>query len=184
MCFVVVLFCGNNHSCLLTKSTVTIQDAFYTLSEVGWLAFVCSPPSSIDFRNRDKLPRWNRRFDQFRQASGLSAEDDSQQISKELYCMRDKVEDTLTSTDISRADWSRYSEVIATFNAFSKYGRKWFSNVCGLTGATKKKASSWSNSSPVSTVWQTTVLTVTWRMIWSKIDKALLEHLQLNLELA
>jgi len=52
---------------------------------------------------------------------------------------------------------------------FSKYIRMWFSNARGSTSATKKKASLQSNSSPISTVWRTTVPTVTWRTILSKI---------------
>ena len=76
------------------------------------------PSSPFDFRTPDEWPRWKRQFEQFRQASGLTAEEDSRQISTLLYCMGDNAEDTLTSTDISHADRSRYATVIAKFDAF------------------------------------------------------------------
>ena len=75
-------------------------------------------PSPFDFRTPDEWPCWKWRFEQFRQASGLTAEDDSRQISTLLYCMGDNSEDTLASTDISCADWSRYATVIAKFDVW------------------------------------------------------------------
>ena len=121
----------------------------------GMASVRLQPPSPFDFRTPDEWPRWKRRFEQFRQASGLKAEDDSRQISTLLYCMGDNAEDTLASTDIYRADQSRYA------TPFSKYKKTSFSNARGSTGATKKKASPQSNSSLVSSVWPTTVPTAT-----------------------
>ena len=118
----------------------------------GMASVRLQPPSPFDFRTPDEWPRWKRRFEQFRQASGLTAEDDSRQISTLLYCMGDNAEDTLASTDISHADRSRYATVIAKFDAFFQVRK----NVIF-----KKKASPQSNSSPVSTVWPTTVPTAT-----------------------
>ena len=83
------------------------------------MASVClQPPSPFNFKTPDEWPCWKRGFEQFRQASGLTAEDDSRQISTLLYFMGDNAEDTLASTDISRADWSRYATVIAKFDTF------------------------------------------------------------------
>ena len=127
----------------------------------GMASVRLQPPSPLDFRTPDEWPCWKRRFEQFRQAPGLAAEDDSRQISTLLYCMGDNAEDTLASTDISCADRSRYATVIAKFDAFFQVRKTSFSNARGSTGTTKKKASPQSNSSPVSTVWPTTVPTAT-----------------------
>ena len=81
------------------------------------------PPSSFDFKTPDEWPRWKRRFEQFRLASGLSAEDDDRQVSTLLYCMGEDAEDTLTSTNISAADQKKYDAVIGQFNRFFKVRR-------------------------------------------------------------
>ena len=75
------------------------------------------PPSPFNFRTPNEWPCWKQQFEQFCQAFGLAAEDDSRQISTLLYCIGDNAKDMLTSTDISRADRSRYAAVIAKFDA-------------------------------------------------------------------
>ena len=116
-CFVVVLFCGNN---LVSTNEVDCNHSTRILHGVrSGMASICLQPTSpFDFRTPEEWPRWKRRFEQFRHASGLTAEDDSRQISTLLYCMGDNAEDTLASTDISRADRSRYAVVIAKSDAF------------------------------------------------------------------
>ena len=52
------------------------------------------PPTSFDFKDPNSWPRWKRRFEQFRQASGLTAEDDAKQISYLMYCMGEDAEET------------------------------------------------------------------------------------------
>ena len=76
------------------------------------------PPALFPFSRPDEWPQWKRRFEQFRLASGLSAEEDTRQISALLYCMGDEAEDTLVSTNISEGDRKKYSTVIAKFDAF------------------------------------------------------------------
>ena len=73
------------------------------------------PPSPFDFKNPDAWPRWKRRFEQFRQASGLASEDDEKQTSTLLYCMGEDAEETLLSTKILEADRKK---VIGKFDAF------------------------------------------------------------------
>ena len=70
----------------------------------GMASVRLQPPSSYDFKMPDKWPWWKRRFEQFRLASGLTAEDDDRQVSTPLYCMGEDTEDTLTSTNILAAD--------------------------------------------------------------------------------
>ena len=78
------------------------------------------PPTSFLFSRPDEWPHWKRRFEQFRLASGLSAEGDTRQISTLLYCMGDEAEDTLISTNISEEHRKDYSRVIAAFDTFFK----------------------------------------------------------------
>ena len=78
------------------------------------------PPASFPFSRPDEWPQWKWQFEQFRLASGLSAEEDVRQISTLLYCMGDEAEDTLASTNVSEDDRKEYSRVIAKFDAFFK----------------------------------------------------------------
>ena len=59
------------------------------------------PPSALDLRTLDEWPHWKRRFEQFRIASGLSAEGGEKQVSELLYCMGEDMEETLRSTRIT-----------------------------------------------------------------------------------
>jgi len=63
---------------------------------------------------------WKRQFEQFRLASGLSAEEDPRQVSALLYCMGNEAEDMLASTNISDDDRKNYSRVITKFDTFFK----------------------------------------------------------------
>jgi hypothetical protein len=78
------------------------------------------PPSPFDFKQPDEWPKWKRRFEQFRLASGLKAEDEDRQVSTLLYCMGQDAEEILTSTNISNNDRKKYETVVAQFDAFFK----------------------------------------------------------------
>ena len=78
------------------------------------------PPASFPFSRPDKWQHWKQRFEQFRLASGLLAEEDPCQVSALLYCIGDEAEDTLASTNISDDDRKNYSRVIAKFDVFLK----------------------------------------------------------------
>ena len=58
------------------------------------------PPSPFPFHQPDEWQKW-RRFEQFREASGLSTESQQRQISTLLYTMGEEAEDTLMSTKIT-----------------------------------------------------------------------------------
>ena len=61
------------------------------------------PPDPFNFRNPDEWPKWKRRFEQFRSASGLECEGEQRQVSTLLYCFGEEADDVrvLTSTNIS-----------------------------------------------------------------------------------
>ena len=78
------------------------------------------PPALFNFKTPDDWPRWRRRFEQFREASGLSEESDVKQVSALLYCMGESAEDVLTSTTFSEQDRKKYKSVIDQFDGFFK----------------------------------------------------------------
>ena len=74
------------------------------------------PPDPFDFRNPDDWPRWKRRFQQFREASGLSGESASKQISTLLYCLGEAAECVLASTNATAEDRADYDRVLERFD--------------------------------------------------------------------
>ena len=78
------------------------------------------PPSPFDFKTPDDWPRWKRRFEQFRVASGLSQDDASKQVNTLLYCLGEEAEDVLASTNPSREETQAYDAVMLKFDSFFK----------------------------------------------------------------
>ena len=78
------------------------------------------PPAKFNFSNPDEWPKWRRRFEQFRIASGMAGESEERQISTLLYCLGEEAEDVLTSTNISEADRGRYAQVLGKMDEYFK----------------------------------------------------------------
>ena len=76
------------------------------------------PPDPFNFRDPDDWPRWKRRFQQFRVASGLVEEDAIEQISTFLYCLGEEAEAVLTSTNATEDDRKEYDLILAKFVEF------------------------------------------------------------------
>ena len=76
------------------------------------------PPSPFPFHRPDEWQKWRRRFEQFREASGLSTESQQRQISTLLYTMGEEAEDTLMSTKITDDEKKDYAKVIAKLDSF------------------------------------------------------------------
>ena len=76
------------------------------------------PPENFDFSKPDTWQKWKKRFEQFRVASGLKAENEPRQVSTLLYCMGEEAEPVLSSTNITEADREKYNSVVAKFDAF------------------------------------------------------------------
>ena len=57
-------------------------------------------PESFNFRNPDDWAKWKRRFEQFRSALGLIAQDEPRQVNTLLHCAGEEAEDVLTLTGI------------------------------------------------------------------------------------
>ena len=78
------------------------------------------PPEPFNFKTPDDWPRWKRRFEQFRIASGLSEESQLKQVSTFLYCLGEEADAVLTSTNPSDEDRKGYDAVIMKFDGFFK----------------------------------------------------------------
>ena len=79
-----------------------------------------APPDSFNFRNPDDWPRWKRRFEQYRVASGLSDDSPEKQVNTLLYCLGEQAEAVLTSTNTSAEDRKLYDTVITKLDGFFK----------------------------------------------------------------
>ena len=66
-------------------------------------------PEQFDFSQPDNWPKWKKRFEHYRAASGLDKESDERQVSTLLYCLGDSADDVLTSTNIAAEDRKKAS---------------------------------------------------------------------------
>ena len=76
------------------------------------------PPECFNFKQPDEWPKWSKRFEQFRVASGLSTEDDARQVCTLLYCLGEEAEDVLKSTNLTKDERKVYATVLGKFDAF------------------------------------------------------------------
>ena len=76
------------------------------------------PPDPFNFRNPDDWPHWKNRFQQFRDASGLSSESESKQVSTFLYCLEEEAESVLASTGTTQDIRKEYRKVLEKVNGF------------------------------------------------------------------
>ena len=79
-----------------------------------------APPDSFNFRNPGDWPRWKRRFEQYRVASGLSDDSPEKQVNILLYCLGEQAEAVLTFTNTSAEDRKVYDTVITKLDGFFK----------------------------------------------------------------
>ena len=77
-------------------------------------------PEAFNFKKPDEWLKWHRRFEQYRVASGLSAESKARQVSTLLYCMGEEAEDVLTPTNITIEERKDYETVLGKFNEYFK----------------------------------------------------------------
>ena len=76
-----------------------------------------SPPAVFPFDTPDMWPKWHRRFELYRIASGLSKKSQEHQVINLLYCLGKEAEDILGSTSISEEHRKHYSQVLSKFDA-------------------------------------------------------------------
>ena len=76
-----------------------------------------SPPEQFNFSRPEEWPKWARRFERFRKASGLEEKEDEVQVNTLIYAMGDDADDILRSFRLSAADSKNYDTVKAKFEA-------------------------------------------------------------------
>lgn len=76
-------------------------------------AFQISLPQSFNFAEPDEWPRWIRRFERFREASGLKSKEQESQVNTLVYCMGDEADDILSSLGLSDDEKKSYDTVKA-----------------------------------------------------------------------
>ncbi|XP_062872210.1 uncharacterized protein K02A2.6-like [Trichomycterus rosablanca] len=78
--------------------------------------FQVPPPKKFTFRAED-WPKWIKRFESFRIASGLETQADKNQVNALIYAMGEEAEDILISLHLSPAEASEFSTVKTKFDA-------------------------------------------------------------------
>ena len=67
-------------------------------------SYQIAPPSEMDFSKPEEWAKWIRRFERFRQASGLSTKAETDQVNTLVYSMGDEADDILQSLSLNDED--------------------------------------------------------------------------------
>ena len=70
----------------------------------------------FDFSRKEEWPKWSRRFERFRQASGLAKGEEESQINMLIYAMRDQADHILNSFKLSTTQLNQYHTVKKKFD--------------------------------------------------------------------
>ena len=77
------------------------------------------PPEYFDFKSPGGWPKWKRRFEHLRAASGLSATSAAQQASTLLYCLGEEADTVLLSANITKEERGVvYETIVQKFDGF------------------------------------------------------------------
>ncbi|XP_055903139.1 uncharacterized protein LOC129939224 [Eupeodes corollae] len=79
--------------------------------------FTVQAPEHFSFSPTD-WPRWKRRFDRFRIASGLDKRNEVEQVNTLVYLMGDQADDIFLSFNLSSADEKKFIPVLNAFENF------------------------------------------------------------------
>ena len=74
-----------------------------------------SPPEQFNFNHPEEWPKWVRRFERFRKASGLEGQAEEVQVNTRIYTMGDVADDILRSFRLSVEDSKKYDTVKSKF---------------------------------------------------------------------
>ena len=97
-------------------------------------------PEKFDFSRQEEWPKWSRRFERFRQASGLAKEEEESQINTLIYAMGDQADDILTSFKLSTSQQKQYHTVKTKFDEYFVVRRNVILSEQSSIGAAKKMA--------------------------------------------
>ncbi|UYV63401.1 hypothetical protein LAZ67_2003965, partial [Cordylochernes scorpioides] len=107
--------------CKKTSTYVSPRDA--AERDLGCTVFImsqnynCVAPEPFNFSNPGDWPKWIRRFERFRQASGLINNPENEQVNMLVYCMGDNADDILLSCKIASDQLENYDKVIECFES-------------------------------------------------------------------
>ena len=86
-------------------------------------SFQIVAPENFNFDRPEEWPRWIRKFERFRQASGLHSKDEAKQVNTLIYSMGDAADDILSSMDLSDDNKKKYEPVKTKFDEHFARGR-------------------------------------------------------------
>ena len=118
-CFIIELF-----SCHFVDLVVLLS--LNWLNNIAWWQkwdgrYQTTTSRHLQFQNDRQMAWWQRHYEQFRHASGLSTESQDREINTLLYCLGDKSEDISTSMNIIKQDRATYNGVVSKFDEFFKH---------------------------------------------------------------
>ena len=80
-------------------------------------SYQIAPPERFNFSQPEEWPKWIRRFERFRQASGLNTKGQESQVNTLVYAMGDEADDILTSLGLTDEQKKEYETVKDKFEA-------------------------------------------------------------------
>ena len=104
------------------------------------------PPEPFNFRNPDDWPRWKRRFQQFREASGLDESSETKQVSTFLYCLGEESEAVLTSTNATSEERKEYKKVVEKFDSYFQVRKNVIFERARFNKRKLQRSTSWSST--------------------------------------
>ena len=81
-------------------------------------SYQVAPPERFNFSHPEQWPKWIRRFERFRKASGLNEKDEERQVNTLVYSMGDDADDILRSFNLSSEDAKKYGPVKDKFDGY------------------------------------------------------------------
>ena len=95
-----------------------------------------SSMEQFNFTKPEEWPQWIRRYEHFRQASGVSSKSEQSQVNILIYSMGLKADDIFQSFGLSDEDGKKYQTVKDKFNVYftacrntiherAKFNRRW-----------------------------------------------------------
>ena len=79
-------------------------------------SFRVQPPEKFHFSRQEEWPKWSRRFECFRQASGVAKEEEESQINMLICPMGVQADDILNSFKLSTTQLKQYHTVKTKFD--------------------------------------------------------------------
>ncbi|KXJ30128.1 Retrovirus-related Pol polyprotein from transposon opus [Exaiptasia diaphana] len=76
-----------------------------------------SPPEKFEFGKPELWPKWRKRFDRFRVASGLDKKDGPSQINALIYSMGERADDIFNTFTLTEEEEESYDAVVEKFQS-------------------------------------------------------------------